>query len=34
MTADLSNYGPQPRPTPPPAGEVQDLSGLASSLGS
>jgi hypothetical protein len=27
-TADLSDYGPQPRPTPPPADQVQDLSSL------
>lgn len=33
MTADLGDYGPQPPPTPPPADQVQDLSGLASSLG-
>jgi hypothetical protein len=28
MTADFSNYGPQPRPTPPPADQVTDLAGL------
>lgn len=28
MTADLSDYGPQRRPTPPPAGQVQDLTNL------
>lgn len=28
MTADFSDYGPQPRPTPPPADQVTDLSSL------
>jgi hypothetical protein len=27
-TADLTDYGPQPRPTPPPSDQVQDLSSL------
>jgi hypothetical protein len=27
VTEDLSDYGPQPRPTPPPADQVQDLTG-------
>jgi hypothetical protein len=27
-TADLTDYGPQPRPTPPPDGQVQDLTNL------
>jgi hypothetical protein len=27
-TTDFSHYGPQRRPTPPPADEVQDISGL------
>jgi hypothetical protein len=31
MTVDISHYGPQPRPTPPPASQVQDLRGLAGS---
>ncbi|MBV8429564.1 MAG: hypothetical protein JO244_00250 [Solirubrobacterales bacterium] len=31
VTADLSDYGPQPRPTPPPAGQVQDMSSLVAS---
>lgn len=30
VVVDLSHYGPQRRPSPPPADEVQDLSGLAS----
>ncbi len=30
VTADLSDYGPQPQPSPPPADQVQDLSSLAS----
>jgi hypothetical protein len=33
VTADLGDYGAQPQQTPPPADQVQDLSGLASSLG-
>jgi hypothetical protein len=28
MTADFSHYGPQPRPTPPPADQVTDLDSL------
>jgi hypothetical protein len=28
VTADITDYGPQPRPTPPPADQVSDLSGL------
>lgn len=32
-TADMSDYGPQPRPTPPPADQVKDLSSLASLSG-
>lgn len=28
LTEDFSDYGPQPRPTPPPAGQVTDLSSL------
>jgi hypothetical protein len=30
LVADLTDYGPQPRPTPPPADQVQDASGLLS----
>ena len=30
VTADLTDYGPQPRPTTPPADQVRDLSSLAS----
>lgn len=33
MAEDLGDYGRQPQPTPPPADQVQDLSGLASSVG-
>jgi len=33
MTVDLMHYGPQVTPTPPPSGEVQDLSGLLSGSG-
>jgi hypothetical protein len=33
MTADLTDYGPQPRPAVPPADQVRDLSGLASTGG-
>ena len=33
VKVDLSDYGPQHQPAIPPAGEVQDLSGLASSVG-
>jgi hypothetical protein len=29
MTADFTDYGPQPRPTPPPADQVTDASGIA-----
>lgn len=32
-TADLSDYGPQPQPMPPPADQVQDLSSLIHSQG-
>ena len=28
MTMNLSDYGPQPAVTPPPAAQVTDLSGL------
>lgn len=28
VTVDFTDYGPQPRPTPPPADQVQDLSGV------
>jgi hypothetical protein len=28
ITAELGDYGPQPRPTPPPSNQVQDLSSL------
>jgi hypothetical protein len=28
ITADLTDYGPQPSPTPPPADQVQDLANL------
>jgi hypothetical protein len=28
VTADIGDYGPQPRPTPPSADQVQDLSSL------
>jgi hypothetical protein len=28
VTVDLGDYGPQPRPLPPPASEVSDLTGL------
>jgi hypothetical protein len=31
-TADLSDYGPQPRPTPPPANQVTSLSSVAGLL--
>jgi hypothetical protein len=27
-TADITDYGPQPRPTPPPADQVEDISSL------
>jgi hypothetical protein len=30
LTADFSNYGPQSRPTPPPANQVTDLASLIS----
>ena len=30
MTADISDYGPQPRPALPPAADVQDISALTS----
>jgi hypothetical protein len=33
VTEDLADYGPQPRPTPPPTGQVRDLSGLVGDLG-
>jgi len=33
VVADLSDYGPQPRPAIPPAGQVQDASGLLSAGG-
>ena len=33
ITEDLTDYGPQPRPTPPPADQVQDVSGLVGGLG-
>ena len=33
MTIDISDYGPQPRPALPPAGEVANLSALISSGG-
>jgi hypothetical protein len=33
VRVDLSHYGPQARPTPPPADQVQDLSGLANGAG-
>lgn len=29
VSATITDYGPQPRPTPPPADQVQDISGLA-----
>jgi hypothetical protein len=29
FTADITNYGPQPRPTPPPADQVTDASSIA-----
>ena len=32
VTVDLSDYGPQSPPALPPSGDVQDLSGLASSV--
>jgi hypothetical protein len=33
IAIDISHYGPQPRPTPPPADEVQDVSGLTGAGG-
>ena len=33
VTMDFSDYGPQPPPTLPPAGDVQDLSSLAAAAG-
>jgi hypothetical protein len=33
IRADLSHYGPQPRPTPPPTDQVQDLSSLMTGSG-
>jgi hypothetical protein len=32
LTMDFSDYGPQPRPSPPPADQVQDIGALAGSL--
>jgi hypothetical protein len=32
FAADISDYGPQPRPTPPPADQVTDASSIASGL--
>lgn len=32
FTADIGDYGPQPRPTPPPADQVTDASGLGAGL--
>jgi hypothetical protein len=33
-TADITDYGPQPRPTPPPADQVTDANGLLAGLSS
>lgn len=33
VTMDFSDYGPQPRPTPPPANEVKDLSEVIGGAG-
>lgn len=33
MTADFTDYGPQPRPTPPPADQVADLGSLVNVSG-
>lgn len=33
FTMDIPHYGPEPRPTPPPAGDVRDLTALAGALG-
>ena len=33
MTMDFTHYGPQPRPTPPPSDQVQDLGGLLGASG-
>jgi hypothetical protein len=33
VTVDISDYGPQLKPAAPPAGEVQDLTGLAGTSG-
>lgn len=33
VTIDVTDYGPQPRPAVPPASDVTDLSGLATTLG-
>lgn len=33
VTMNISDYGPQPRPTPPPAGQVNDITSLAAAGG-
>jgi hypothetical protein len=33
VTANMTDYGPQPRPTPPPADQVRDVSNLAGAGG-